>query len=78
MTGDTEETLAARVLKVEHRIYPAALRLVAEGRVRVVDGRCLIDGVPVPGRRRSSSRQISPDRGRRTRYPLAGVIDFRS
>jgi phosphoribosylglycinamide formyltransferase-1 len=31
--GDTEETLAARVLEVEHRIYPEALRLVAEGRV---------------------------------------------
>lgn len=31
--GDTEETLAARVLDVEHRIYPRALRLVAEGRV---------------------------------------------
>jgi len=30
---DTEETLAARVLEVEHRIYPDALRLVAEGRV---------------------------------------------
>lgn len=45
---DTEAALAARVLKVEHRIYPAALRLVAEGRVRVVDGICLIDGVPVP------------------------------
>jgi len=26
-----------RVLKVEHRIYPLALKLVAEGRVRVVD-----------------------------------------
>jgi phosphoribosylglycinamide formyltransferase 1 len=46
--GETEETLAARVLKIEHRIYPAALRLVAEDRVRVVDGRSLIDGVPVP------------------------------
>jgi phosphoribosylglycinamide formyltransferase-1 len=45
---DTEAALAARVLAVEHRIYPLALRLVAEGRVRVVDGRCLIDGVPVP------------------------------
>jgi phosphoribosylglycinamide formyltransferase-1 len=45
---DTEETLARRVLAVEHRIYPQALRLVAEGRVRVVDGRCLIDGAPVP------------------------------
>jgi phosphoribosylglycinamide formyltransferase-1 len=31
--GDTEDTLAARVLEVEHRIYPQALRLVAEGRV---------------------------------------------
>ncbi len=45
---DSEATLAARVLEVEHRIYPLALKLVAEGRVRVVDGRCLIDGVPVP------------------------------
>jgi phosphoribosylglycinamide formyltransferase 1 len=31
VTGDTEETLARRVLEVEHRIYPQALRLVAEG-----------------------------------------------
>ena len=45
---DSEATLAARVLAVEHRIYPLALKLVAQGRVRVVDGRCLIDGVPVP------------------------------
>jgi phosphoribosylglycinamide formyltransferase-1 len=46
--GETETSLAARVLAVEHHIYPLALKLVAEGRVRVVDGRCLIDGVPVP------------------------------
>jgi phosphoribosylglycinamide formyltransferase-1 len=46
--NDDERTLAARVLAVEHRIYPMALKLVAEGRVRIVDGRCLIDGVPVP------------------------------
>jgi phosphoribosylglycinamide formyltransferase-1 len=45
---DTEQTLAARVLAVEHHIYPQALKLVAEGRVRIVGGRCLIDGVPVP------------------------------
>jgi phosphoribosylglycinamide formyltransferase-1 len=32
--GDTEATLAARVLEVEHRIYPQALRLVAEGCVQ--------------------------------------------
>jgi phosphoribosylglycinamide formyltransferase 1 len=45
---DSEAALAARVLAVEHRIYPLALKLVAQGRVRIVDGRCLIDGVPVP------------------------------
>ncbi len=45
---DTEQSLAARVLAVEHRIYPAALKAVAEDRVRVENGRCLIDGVPVP------------------------------
>jgi phosphoribosylglycinamide formyltransferase-1 len=31
--GDTEETLAERVLAAEHRIYPQALRALAEGRV---------------------------------------------
>jgi phosphoribosylglycinamide formyltransferase 1 len=46
--GDTEATLSARVLAVEHRIYPLALKWVSEGRVRVVNGRCMIDGVPVP------------------------------
>jgi phosphoribosylglycinamide formyltransferase-1 len=44
---DREDTLAMRVLEVEHRIYPLALKLVAEGRVRVENGRCLIDGIPV-------------------------------
>lgn len=33
--GDTPETLAARVLEAEHRLYPHALRLVASGAVRV-------------------------------------------
>jgi phosphoribosylglycinamide formyltransferase 1 len=42
---DTADTLAARVLAVEHKIYPMALRLVAEGRVRVEAERCRIDGV---------------------------------
>ena len=32
---DTAETLAERVLEVEHRIYPDALRLVASGEVRL-------------------------------------------
>ena len=46
LPGDTDATLAARVLEVEHRIYPQALRLVAEGRVTVDNGRCLVDGKP--------------------------------
>jgi phosphoribosylglycinamide formyltransferase-1 len=42
--NDSEQTLADRVLAVEHRVYPLALDLVAAGRVRIVGGRCLIDG----------------------------------
>ena len=42
--GDTAETLAARVLSVEHRIYPLALRLLAQDRIRIVEGRCVTDG----------------------------------
>ena len=47
--GDSEEALAVRVLKVEHRIYPLALKLVAEGRVQIRNNHALVDGVPVPG-----------------------------
>ena len=32
LPSDTEETLASRVLQIEHRIYPEALRMVADGR----------------------------------------------
>lgn len=45
LATDDATTLAARVLAVEHQIYPLALKLVAQGRVRVMDGRCVIDGV---------------------------------
>lgn len=48
LPGDSEADLAARVLAAEHRVYPAALRLVAEGRTRVVDGRVEIDGHRAP------------------------------
>jgi phosphoribosylglycinamide formyltransferase-1 len=54
--GESEKALAARVLKIEHQIYPLALKLLAEGRVRVENGRCLIDGQPVP-----ETRAIVPD-----------------
>ncbi len=35
LPGDSEETLAARVLTQEHKIYPEALRLVAEGKAKI-------------------------------------------
>jgi phosphoribosylglycinamide formyltransferase-1 len=35
LASDSEASLAARVLEVEHQIYPQALRLVAEGRARL-------------------------------------------
>jgi phosphoribosylglycinamide formyltransferase-1 len=37
---DTEEALAARILRAEHRLYPEAIRLFAEGRLDVA-GRCV-------------------------------------
>jgi phosphoribosylglycinamide formyltransferase-1 len=36
---DTETTLAARILEEEHRLYPEAIRLFAEGRLRLVGRR---------------------------------------
>jgi phosphoribosylglycinamide formyltransferase 1 len=45
LPGDDAEKLAARVLTAEHRIYPLAVRLIAEGRVRVVDERVEIAGI---------------------------------
>jgi phosphoribosylglycinamide formyltransferase-1 len=35
LEDDTEETLAARILKEEHRIYPQAIQFFAEGRVEI-------------------------------------------
>jgi len=47
LDGDTEETLAARILKEEHRIYPQAIQFFASGiitvnnrRVSIHDGKC--------------------------------------
>ena len=44
LPGDEPHTLAERVLVQEHRIYPEAVKLIAEGRVRVIDEKVLIDG----------------------------------
>jgi phosphoribosylglycinamide formyltransferase-1 len=53
--GDTPQTLAERILAIEHRIYPAALRLVAGGQVRI-DG----DVCKTVGGGGSSASLISP------------------
>ncbi len=42
LEDDSEETLAARVLQIEHRIYPEALRLVADGRAKFDNGKAEI------------------------------------
>ena len=44
LPGDDAATLAARVLAVEHKIYPLALKLLAQGRVRTDGDRCVVDG----------------------------------
>jgi len=48
LDADTEDTLAARILRQEHRVYPHAIRLFAEGRLRVEGRRVLVDA-PAPG-----------------------------
>jgi phosphoribosylglycinamide formyltransferase 1 len=40
--ADTENTLSARILAVEHRLYPEAVRLVAEGRLELAGRRVTI------------------------------------
>ncbi len=46
LADDTADTLAARVLTVEHRLYPQALRLMAEGKVRMDGGRTIRQRAP--------------------------------
>jgi phosphoribosylglycinamide formyltransferase-1 len=48
LPGDDAAELAARILAAEHRLYPLALRLIAERRIRVEGGRVLIDGWLAP------------------------------
>ena len=43
LPGDDKNDLAARILEQEHVIYPLAVRLIAEGRVRVEKERVIID-----------------------------------
>ena len=49
LDDDTPETLAARILVQEHKTYPRAVQLFAEGRLRVDGRRVLIDGAKPDG-----------------------------
>ena len=48
LDDDTEETLAARILRQEHRLFPHAIRLFAEGRLRL-EGRRVVVDAPASG-----------------------------
>ncbi|MEK7303911.1 MAG: phosphoribosylglycinamide formyltransferase [Pseudomonadota bacterium] len=47
-TGDTADTLGARVLQEEHRILPLAIRWFVEGRLSIRNGHVLLDGATRP------------------------------
>jgi len=47
-SDDNADTLAARILQEEHRIYPRAIQLLAEGRVQVDGRRVIIDPPATP------------------------------
>jgi phosphoribosylglycinamide formyltransferase-1 len=47
LPGDDPDTLAARVLEQEHRLYPLAIRWFAEGRLRLDGERVWFDGEPL-------------------------------
>ncbi|NWG46126.1 MAG: phosphoribosylglycinamide formyltransferase [Alphaproteobacteria bacterium] len=43
LAGDDEDSLAARILKAEHKLYPRAVRLIADGRVRIEGQVAVVD-----------------------------------
>lgn len=46
--GDTADSLAARVIVEEHKIYPLAARWFIQGRLRLTDNGALLDGEKIP------------------------------
>jgi phosphoribosylglycinamide formyltransferase-1 len=48
LDGDDEDTLAARILAAEHRVYPLAVRLFAEGRLTIAGNRVAVAGGVTP------------------------------
>jgi phosphoribosylglycinamide formyltransferase-1 len=46
LAGDSADTLAARILRQEHRLYPLVVRWFAEGRIRLEGDKAEVAGVP--------------------------------
>ena len=42
-SDDTEDSLAARILTIEHQLYPAVIKLYSQGAIQVVDGQVVLD-----------------------------------
>ena len=55
LDGDDEASLAARVLRQEHQVYPQAVRWFAEGRLSLADGR-----VRVAGEAAAATARVAP------------------
>jgi phosphoribosylglycinamide formyltransferase-1 len=61
LAGDDAESLAARVLEQEHRMYPVVIRWYAEGRVRLdTEGRVRFDDAPLKRPRLLDSEADAP------------------
>jgi phosphoribosylglycinamide formyltransferase-1 len=60
LDGDTEESLAARILEQEHRLYPQAIQWIAEGRLWLEGRRVRLDRASAPAERlRSPSVELA-------------------
>ena len=60
LDGDTEATLAARILEQEHRLYPQAIQWIAEGRLSLAGRTVRLDRAVAPGERlRSPSIEVA-------------------
>ncbi|CUX19583.1 phosphoribosylglycinamide formyltransferase [Agrobacterium fabrum] len=53
LSDDTADTLAARILTVEHQLYPLALKLLADGKVRMEGGKTIFASSAIKSERES-------------------------